>query len=334
MNPFSQSSYLAQVRRLRALANKALNQYPIRVKSIEFINHGENTTFQVQSHNGRKYLLRVHRTNYHTPRAIQEELKWLERIAKTTDLAVPIPVRSKNGKLIESVDYPGVDQKRNCDLFAWVDGRFVRKSLSPRHLFQLGQVIGRLQKNSRALPVHHRRYWTAEGLVGKNPKFGIIDDLAGVSWRQQKVISHARRRTLKKLQWFEKKFPDRLGLIHADLHFGNIITNNGRLGLIDFDDCGFGFHAYDLTSPLLSVQFHLGPKGKKRFPQFKKALIEGYATHMPWDKHDEDVLAHLLLARSLTMLGWLNSRSDNPRLRAYLPKAVKRSLNYIKHGFD
>ncbi len=44
---FEKASYLSQLHRLRALAELALTKYPVRVKKIEFINHGENTTFKV-----------------------------------------------------------------------------------------------------------------------------------------------------------------------------------------------------------------------------------------------------------------------------------------------
>lgn len=44
--PFESSSYLVQVRRLRTLAREVIKFYPIQAKRLEFINHGENTTFK------------------------------------------------------------------------------------------------------------------------------------------------------------------------------------------------------------------------------------------------------------------------------------------------
>lgn len=34
---------------------------------------------------------------------------------------------------------------------------------------------------------------------------------------------------------------EKFGLIHADLHFYNVINNNGVNQIIDFDDSGYGF---------------------------------------------------------------------------------------------
>jgi hypothetical protein len=40
---YEDASYLAQVRRARALAERALREYPVRLRSLRFINHGENS---------------------------------------------------------------------------------------------------------------------------------------------------------------------------------------------------------------------------------------------------------------------------------------------------
>ena len=50
--PFAQASYLAQVRRLRVLADEALKLYVRRVQACRFLGHGENTTFQVTADGG------------------------------------------------------------------------------------------------------------------------------------------------------------------------------------------------------------------------------------------------------------------------------------------
>lgn len=87
---FENASYLSQVRRLRALANKALAEYPIKVKALKFIQNGENATFRVLSTKGQTYLLRIHRKNYHTKPAILEEIAWLDHLTKK-GLSVPSP---------------------------------------------------------------------------------------------------------------------------------------------------------------------------------------------------------------------------------------------------
>ena len=216
---FGQASYLAQVRRLRALAHEALRLYATRIESCRFLAHGENATFHVTAAGRRQFLLRIHRNGYHS---------------------------------------------------------------------------------------------------------------RSVSSADQRVISDGRRRVYRKLKRFEARFPQRQGLIHADLHFGNLLLSQGHIAAIDFDDCGFGFHAYDLVVPLRNAEYILGKRRRRELPRFKEALVEGYSRQCGWDNEDEGILPYMMIARGLALLGWLNSRSDNPSLRKNFKIVATRVVKQLK----
>jgi Ser/Thr protein kinase RdoA (MazF antagonist) len=324
ITPFSQCSYLSQIRRLRSFAVELLKRYRVSAKAIDFINHGENTTFKITDVHGQKYLFRIHREGYHTKTAIKEELMWLRQLAKK-NILVPQPVLSKDKNLIESAFMVDLDLNRHCCLFKWIEGQFILKSISAKHMVLIGQMLATLQNESPKRT--SRKYWHADGLLGKNAKFGSIDDLPGLSLKDQKFITQLRIKTLKHLNKYQARFPERMGLIHADLHFGNLLFDKGQISAIDFDDCGFGFFVYDLAVNYVSIQNVLGHKKKKQHEILKKSLIEGYTSIKSFDKYDQDLFSHLVTARRLLMLGWLNSRSDNLVLKKYFKKAVKKVLN-------
>lgn len=326
--PFNQASYLAQVRRLKILAQKALAEYPIRVKSIHFIQHGENATFRVQAAHGQTFLLRVHRQGYHSKSAIIEEMRWLRRLVRD-GFFVPNPVLSNGRRLVETVETADTGS-RNCTVLEWVHGRFIGKSVKPRHMFEVGRLLAQFHNHTSNNKVIHRRYWTAEGLVGETPKFGALNQVKALSTSQRKVLLEARKTVFTKLRKYEKKYPNRQGLIHADLHFGNFLSSGGRLGAIDFDDCGYGFFVYDLVIPYISLQRVLGTRKKSVLLEYKNALIEGYKTERKWTNEDEALFPYLVAARRIMMIGWLNSRSDNPRLRRHLKGAFKEVVRYLK----
>ena len=75
-------------------------------------------------------------------------------------------------------------------------------------------------------------------------------------------------------------------------------------------------------------------KKKARFRQLREALIRGYALEKGWDSEDEKILPYLVMARKLAMLGWLQSRSDNPRIAKYLRTAVKKTVKRLKVDFE
>lgn len=71
-----------------------------------------------------------------------------------------------------------------------------------------------------------------------------------------------------------EKNEDNYGLIHGDLHSGNIIFNGEEPCPIDFGRCGYGYYLYDMAGALLE----LSPKQREYF-------IEGYesARKLPLD---------------------------------------------------
>ena len=329
---FESATYRSQVFRLRKLAREVLQHYPISVKSLSFINHGENATFRVDAKNGKRFLLRIHRGDYHSDRAILEEINWLQRLEKRK-VRVPRPLLSKRNQWIEHCETPEVGRPRQCVVFEWIDGYFLEKSIRPRHMFELGKLIATLQQSVPLSRSTNRIYWDANGLVGAKPKFGSISKLLGVTSKNQRIINQARGLVFKKLHAFETKFPERMGTIHADLHFGNIVQTKEGLCAIDFDDSGFGFRVYDLVVPLLSAQRSFGPKRVKEFEVARSALIEGYSSIATFDQHDKDMLKHLTAARKITMLGWLHSRSDNPRLAKHLQGSAQAAVDFLTANY-
>jgi len=319
MSSLARLPYLSQLRLLRQLAAGALLRYPIGQHKLSFINHGENTTFRVDTARQGRFLLRIHRHNYHSKEALTEELSFLRHLGNR-GLSVPLPVSTKSGRSLVHVSHDAVPEGRYCDLLRWVEGRFIDESVSEKHMFSLGCYMGQLRKLGKGKVYDHRRYWHAEGLVGKAPKFGSIDHLPGIAPGLQRRLSAGRRLVLGKLRAFEQRFPDRQGMIHADMHFGNfLVKKGGEISGIDFDDCGFGFYAYELVVPLTQLE-HMATG--KRFERLRAFLLEGYASAALWDEHDQRILPYLLMARKLLMLGWRNSRSNIPGLRKLLPKVA------------
>jgi Ser/Thr protein kinase RdoA (MazF antagonist) len=189
-------------------------------------------------------------------------------------------------------------------------------------------MIASMQK--AAPKTRHRRYWTADGMVGSNPKFGSIDQLSIATRKQQQVITRARMRVLIRLRRYEKRFPKRRGLIHADIHFGNLLVTDRGLAAIDFDDCGYGILAYDLAVVLLAIERQFNERDPVKISELREKLIAGYKTILPWDSHDDAILDDLVYARKLMMLGWLNSRVDNPRLAKHFKKSLPSVVKEIR----
>jgi len=227
---------------------------------------------------------------------------------------------------VEKGKAAGVPSSRNCTLLRWVDGRFSRRLLTLQRVFAIGKAIAGLHSRESQKNLSRRRYWNADGLIGPQPKLGPVTDLLGATPRQQRTIDQARRLVHRRLSDCEKRFPERLGTIHADVHLGNVVFSGNSPRLIDFDDCGLGFYEYDLAVPLLSLQHRANNKLIPSYGAYRDALLSGYASIGKWDRQSDRILPYLMAARKIAMLGWLQSRSDHPGLRNYLRDAIPRTV--------
>jgi Ser/Thr protein kinase RdoA (MazF antagonist) len=90
------------------------------------------------------------------------------------------------------------------------------------------------------------------------------------------------------------------GMIHADLHPGNMLWQQGRVGAIDFDDCGTGPYLFDLAVAL--YEWTAGGIDPGRYD----AVLTGYTrVHTLPDLHPE-VLRLLMAARCMRpIVAWL-----------------------------
>ena len=323
---FDQSTYLSQVRKLRSLAIDALKEFPIGKYELKFIHHGENTTFKVITKK-KNYLLRIHCRSHRTKAAFQEELKWLDSLSKKTSLSVQKPIRSKRNSFIVYVGNEKVGHQRYCDLLEWQDGH-IKNRKSSKTFFQVGKLIGELQKNS--IKSKHRHYWDAEGLTGKNATLGGLPAVYSDFPKQAKELERLRKFLNQKLKRYERKNGHKLSMIHADLHFGNMIWNKGVVQPIDFDDCGYGLELYDLAVTLTQSSVYFKKVGKKQAALSKKALLDGYRTFKTISDDDLEILPYLVATRVLAMIGWLYERRDNPRLESYLKKSLSMKIKLIK----
>ncbi len=326
---FERSSYRTQVFRLRELAKIALQSFSIKVNLIQLVNYGENAAFKITAKNGDRFLLRIHRSDYHSIQGLKEELQWLKLLVKK-GIPVPHPVSNKWGKDIVIVSHPRIGL-RACDMFKWIDGRFLSKSISEADMFKIGVLLAKIQQAGHKTKCKHRQYWTSDGLVGANPKFGSIDGLPCLRKNDQIKLTKIRKEILSKLKYYAKSYPQKMGLIHADLHFGNLLkAKGGQLAAIDFDDCGYGFYVYDLAIPLVALERHLQLYQQFHlYPLLKHALLAGYASLSKLTENDLAILQVLIVARRLVIIGWLKSRSDNPKVSGHLKNYAEKTLRYV-----
>lgn len=281
-------SHRQRIDRMRQLAVQALGAYHLADANLRFIADEENTTFRLDatSPDGRdRFLLRVHRPQRHgrgvdSAAAISSELDWLAALHAETDLHVPVPLRTADGKLSAVAVSRDMSESRLCSVLRWMDGRVQAASPGPVHLRRLGSVMARLHNHSAQWcppPGFVRIRWDWAAFFGDTMLYGGIPaaEVRGF------LPDHLRRRfgqvatRMSRVMGRLDEDAGIFGLIHADLHLRNVLFCGGDVNVIDFDDCGFGYWLYDIAVALCELRH------RNDYERFRSALIDGYTQHRP-----------------------------------------------------
>ncbi len=325
MKPFAELTRQGQVRRLRPMAHKALEHYDIDVKRVSLLSPEVNTTFRVDTSDGKRYALRINLPGDRTLRQIRSELWWLEALRRDTDLTLSDPLRTREGELIVAVESPGVPEARHCNLFHWIDGRHIHRKPYPAALYKLGAIMAKLHH-------HSETFVPPEGFMDdrldKVWKFGTLDDVRSDEVRE--LFTPERRALLneatEKMQAaIDKLYADPAGLrfLHADMHLWNVKLHRGQISVFDFGDCLWGYPVQDVGISLFYLQ------GYPNYAELRKALIDGYVSVRPSPEQYAGEIDAFVSARQVDLISWVIAQND-PNYNQYLVGMLERAEKRLR----
>lgn len=330
MQPFNEASHRAQVLRLRNLAEDALSHYDLDVQSFSTLLHLENTTFRVET-NDNTYTLRINRPNHRIEAEIRSEAVWIKALKDDTDLVVPEPVTNSDGNFVTTGTAEGVPEARFCVLFKWVEGQFYRERLSPVALERVGRFTAHLHN-------HATTFEPPDGFTRPHVEFGSEDEpgemirllhkgfedgAAIIAPHDLATFTLARHRLHERIDAVGEA-RDVFGIIHADLHHGNLLFESENVHAIDFDDCGWGHFLYDLAV----TQWYL--QARPDFAELCQAHIDGYRAVRSLPDEQIALLPTFRAARTLLMAVYMAGRADNPKLRDRAPQFVAHCARVLR----
>ncbi len=120
-------------------------------------------------------------------------------------------------------------------------------------------------------------------------------------------------------------------LLHGDFNERNLIVQDGRLRILDFDDCGYGPVGYDVAQALYMVMFDAETNGMPdRYATFRPAFLEGYSLGGGAELGDESLDA--MIALRVDALGsWLDDLSNAPiGIRTSPPEWLEALAGFVR----
>ena len=326
----------AAAEHLRA-ARAALTAWDLDAAKVERVSVSENIAFRVQDVHGQPYVLRLHRPRYHTHAELVSEQSWTAALVEA-GVDVPVAVKTRDGDGYTRVSVGS--ERRYAGLLEWVEGETLADAIGsgretdvPDCFARLGAIMADLHNQAAGWPVpddFKRHAFDAEGLMGPRPFWGPFWESPHVDQHQRKGLESLRHRIHGILVDFRKE-SDVYSLIHADLHPANVVIQGPRLHVIDFDDAGFGWHAYDIAVALYQYQH------AAEFTAIRDALVAGYRRVRPLRDETIARIPLFLLIRSLASIGWTAARpelSRNADRTAWLMTMVEASAADVLNAFD
>ncbi|MDA5192931.1 phosphotransferase enzyme family protein [Govanella unica] len=328
MTDFYTLSDAEQIARLENLAKVALTRWDGTFDQVKLIKYRENAVFSAQRSDGTKVAVRVHRHGYHSDAALLSELHWMQTLA---DAGIPVPpiVRAACGSPFIKAEAPGIPEPRQVDLLGWMAGSPVGSSedglsLDPesaeRLFFDAGVLAAKVHDHTQAmaLPENFTRHaWDENGLIGDEPLWGRFWELEALTPDQRDLLLRASACARRDLAAFGRNAAN-YGLIHADFVPENLLSENGQLKLIDFDDCGFGWNMFELATALY---FNID---EPYYPAIERALFAGYRSVRALPAETEALLPLFLFLRGTTYLGWIQTRPETQTARELGPMLIAR----------
>jgi Ser/Thr protein kinase RdoA (MazF antagonist) len=295
--------------RLREMVAAALPDWSLSPRTqVALLHISENATFDLQDPDeGRRLVVRVYRDGYHNEAEIRSELAWIEALRAADLVRTHAPVPGRDGTFLRTLAV-GNGTRRRAVAFDYIDGCEPASADLVCWFRHLGRVAGLMHTHSRAWPRppgFTRKTWDFDAALGRTAYWG--------RWQRALGLDRAGREQLRRaVDLIEKRLaafgsgPDRFGLIHADLRPANLLVDGDALTVIDFDDCGFGWYAYDFAA---SVSFM---EHEPIVPELMQSWVGSYREVAPLDEAVVAELPVFVMLRRILLLAWIASHSETP----------------------
>ena len=288
---------------LHELAKKAACRYPLIADSVSLLSLSENATFLVcRETSDERAVLRIYRSGYNTLVEIRSELAWMAALRETTPVRTPAVLTALSGTAVIAVHHPATGS-RHCAVFEYLPGVSPSGQDLSACFEMLGKISACLHNHSaswHAPSWFRRRRWDIATTIGTKPAWGDWRNAPDIDVEGCKLVERVCDRIAQSLGRAVPS-PDSFGLVHADLRLANVLVRGDELSLIDFDDCGFSWHLWDLATALTFMEDdpHVGTH--------VEAWCRGYRTCRSIDQKQWSHVPDLLMLRRVLILAWLGS---------------------------
>lgn len=212
----------------------------------------------------KKYILRIYRNDWRTAESIAFEL---DLLAFLLDRKAPVagPVPTADGKLAFTVGSP--EGERLAALFYYAEGHAPEEEITTEHCMVLGEAVARVHELSDTFSSKHQRpeldiHHLVDESIGAIRPFLDSDGSAYIDGLRKRL--HGNWPKLP-------KHAGTFGICIGDVNPKNFhVSGRSNVTMFDFDQCGFGYRAFELGKFSASIRTH------RQKHELLDAFLSGY----------------------------------------------------------
>jgi Ser/Thr protein kinase RdoA (MazF antagonist) len=326
----------AVIQDLHAMVGAALPRWGLSpATALSMLNLSENATFLLDDGRSRRQLIvRVHRVGYSCAEEIRSELAWIQALRTAAVIETAAPIAGVDGELLQLLPSPGQLAARHAVAFERLPGQEPDAGGDAAGWFEkLGGLTAKMHAHARQWPLPAgfvRKRWDVEAMVGPQCYWGPWRASLGLDNAGAAVIAAAIDRAKRRLEVFGRDAQN-FGLVHADFRLANLLVEQDRLRIIDFDDCGFSWFLYDFATALSFIEH------EAVVPALRDAWVKGYRTRATLSAQECAELPSFVILRRILLSAWLASHREIPFAQklgsAFTADTVRLARQYTQGAF-
>lgn len=306
---------MIMLEKLNRLARASLSRYELSSRATAtLINYTENSTYRVDDPaSGNRFIFRIYRLGYHDRQTIESELRWMSALRRDAGVQTAETVSARDGATLLLLSDDVLPELRFGAMFTFLNGTEPPEDHLPESFDRLGEVAARMHLHSRTWdlpPGFKRPTWNFESMLGgTRPTWGRWQDGVGLDPEREKLLGRLTEIVARRLERFGFG-REQFGLVHADLRLANLLVDGDQTQVIDFDDCGFGWYLYDLSTALTFMEERTDAQ------ELVGAWVRSYRRLTPLTKDEEGEIPTFMMLRRMMVVAWIGSHSDTELARS------------------
>lgn len=273
----------------------------------KFFALGLHDNYLIECADG-KYIFRIYRNNWRSPEEVLFELELLSFLnGKSAPVAGPVPTNTR--ELALRVESP--EGERMAALFYYAQGHAPAESMTIEECVMLGRAVAKTHILSEPFKTTFTRrtlelpFLLDESIAAIEP-FIDHDGLVFLGELQKKLHS-----VLPGLQ----KEAGIYGICTGDVNPGNFhISPDKHITLFDFDQCGYGFRAFEIGKFSSSIHSH------KLKHALVGAFMEGYQQERTLSEEEYNAIPYFEMVSVIWVMA-INAKNVNRIGYKYLDKS-------------